>query len=268
MQALTQTLGRFLAGDNNFSSQTPWGGWAAFFMSVSFFAFQIVVAMVVGLALVLWLLGVEIFSGKPAPGDVTSLIDIGIVTLLISYALTYGFMLFVGGLRGGTIGDVLLLKKSVRLFGNMVFGIVVLAVFFVTFSLVIDTFFARDGAQSEIQMKQIFGMIGQSGFVWAGVAAIVIGAPFVEETIFRGFLLASLAKTRLGFWGAAAVSSGLWAMLHGYASSMAAGLFVFGMLLSWMVRRTGSIWVSITLHAIWNGGVTLAIFAAMKAVEV
>jgi len=263
-----EAVRRFIVGENNFRTDTPWGGWAAFFMSISFFVFQILVAIVVGAGLLLWLLGADIFTGTPTPNEIGSMIDIGIVALLISYALTYGFMLFVGGLRGGNIGDVLLLKKSTNLWTNIVFGVLALAVFFASFSLIIDAFFASDGAQSEIQMKQIFGLIGQSGFVWAGVAVIVIGAPFVEETIFRGFLLASLAKTRLGFWGAAALTSGLWAMMHGYASSMAAGLFVFGMLLSWMVRRTGSVWVSILLHAIWNGGVTLAIFAAMKVVDV
>ncbi len=259
---------RFFIGDFKFEANTPWGGWAAFFMSISFFVFQIVITVAIGTGLVVALHGVEVFQGNTSASDVVSFINIGILTLLAGYILTYGFILFVGGLQGGTIGEALLLKPSVNFGTNVVIGLVALALFFLAFSFVVSIFFADDGVQSEAQMKEVFGLIGQSGFVWAGVAIIVVGAPFVEETIFRGFLLASLSKTRLGFWGGAVVSSALWASMHGYAASMAGGLFVFGMLLSWMVRRTGSIWVSILMHAIWNGGVTMAIFTAMKAVEV
>ena len=256
---------KFIVGENNFRAQTPWGGWAAFFMSVGFFVFQVLAAIVVGGAVVLWLHGVEIFAGNPSPEEIKSFIDIGIFTALASYILTFGLILLVGGSRNGSIGDVLLLKMPVKPIANIVFGIAIVAVFFIGFSYIIENFFPRDGVESEAQMKQIFGLIGESNLLWAGVAVIVLGAPFVEEAIFRGFLLTSFSKTRLGFWGAAVLSSALWAAIHGYAVSMAVGLFVFGLLLSLLVRRTGSIWISILLHALWNAGVTAAIFVAMKA---
>lgn len=259
-----QTIWKSIVGDDNFAANTPWGGWAAFFMSVGFFIFQIIVTAVIGIGLVLALHGAEVFRGNFEPSAVPSFINIGILTVLAGYVLTYGFVLFAGVLRGGTIASALLMKPPVELAKNIVFGIIVMAVFFTVFSLVVETFFASDGVQSEAQMKQIFDVLRQSNYLWAGVIIIVICAPFLEETIFRGFLLCSLSKTRLGFWGAATVSSALWAAMHGYAASMAVGLFVFGLLLSWLVRRTGSIWISILLHTIWNGGVTAAVFAAMK----
>lgn len=255
---------KLIIGDNNFTANTPWGGWSAFFMTVCFFIFQLVISVAVGAGLVVAQHGAKVFKGEFEPSAIPSFIDIGILAVLAGYVLTYGFVLFAGVLRGGTIGEALLMKPPVNFARNIVFGIVALLVFFLSFSFVVEMFFAKDGVQSEAQMKQIFEVLRQSSMLWAGVLIIVVGAPFLEETIFRGFLLTSLSKTRLGFWGAAVVSSGLWAAIHGYALSLAVGLFVFGLLLSLLVRRTGSIWVSILLHAIWNGGVTAAVFAAMK----
>ena len=55
---------RFFIGDFKFEANTPWGGWAAFFMSISFFVFQIVITVAIGTGLVVALPGVEVFQGK------------------------------------------------------------------------------------------------------------------------------------------------------------------------------------------------------------
>ena len=50
---------------------------------------------------------------------------------------------------------------------------------------------------------------------WMLAAAVIgIGAPLSEELLFRGFLLSALAKSRLGFWGAALIATALWTSLH------------------------------------------------------
>ena len=254
----------FFARRNSFEARTPWNGWAAGFMAIGFILFQFAVAGLLGLVLVVVQLDLSIFSkGGFSAGEVSALIDICIVALMASYIITFGFIVFVAGLRGGTAGEVLRLKRPDDFVVNLIIGLVLLVVFFSLLSFVIETFFARDAQQSDAQMKQIFAAIKGSRLLWGGVAIIVIGAPILEETIFRGFLLTSLANTRLGFWGAATVSSALWAMIHGYAASMAVGLFVFGLLLSLLVRRSGSIWISIFLHGVWNGVVTAGMFIAM-----
>lgn len=259
-------LRKLIIGENNFQTQTPWGGWAAFFMSISFYIFQIITMAVIGIGLVTALHSFDVFIGEYSNSDIPSFINIGIITVLASFILTFGFVLFAGVLRGGSLGNTLLLKSPVNPIANVIFGVVLMTLFFISFSYVIETFFATDAVESEAMMKLIFRKFNESDFLWAGIAIIVIGAPFLEETIFRGFLLASLSKTRLGFWGAAVVSSAMWTTMHWYAISMAVGLFVFGLLLSLMVRRTGSIWVSILMHGIWNGVITAAGFAAIKAI--
>ncbi len=89
---------------------------------------------------------------------------------------------------------------------------------------------------------------------WWGTALIaVVLAPLWEELAFRGFLLSALAQTRLGFWGAALIANSLWTLLHwGYSAPGMISVFVAGLILSWLVWRTGSIKTPIAAHAIGN----------------
>jgi membrane protease YdiL (CAAX protease family) len=95
---------------------------------------------------------------------------------------------------------------------------------------------------------------------WGTLIVAVILAPLWEELAFRGFLLSALAPTRLGFWGAALVSNTAWTGLHwGYAWAGLGAVFLGGMLISWLLWRTGSIWIAIVTHALVN--VVAVIFA-------
>lgn len=87
-----------------------------------------------------------------------------------------------------------------------------------------------------------------------GVAVIaVVLAPLWEELTFRGFLLSALAKSPLGFWPAALISTGLWTLLHwSYSYAGLTSVFVAGLLLSWMMRRLGSMRVVVVAHALAN----------------
>jgi uncharacterized protein len=88
-----------------------------------------------------------------------------------------------------------------------------------------------------------------------GLAFLVvgIGAPLSEELLFRGFLLSALARSRLGFAGAAILSSALWTALHaGYSATGIAEVFLIGLFFSWLLWRTGSLWVPIFCHALYN----------------
>jgi CAAX protease family protein len=95
-----------------------------------------------------------------------------------------------------------------------------------------------------------------------GLALMVvgIGAPLSEELLFRGFLLSALASTRLGFWGAAVISTGLWTALHaGYSTAGIAEVFMIGMFFSWLLWRTGSLRVAIFCHALYNSLIVLVL---------
>jgi membrane protease YdiL (CAAX protease family) len=85
-------------------------------------------------------------------------------------------------------------------------------------------------------------------------AGLLIGSPFVEEFMYRGFLLSALAQSKMGFWGAAIISDAAWTAVHipyqpGHALP---SIFVFGLLASFLLWRTGSLWPCIFAHMIVN----------------
>ena len=93
-----------------------------------------------------------------------------------------------------------------------------------------------------------YALIWLLGFILVGMA---------EETMFRGYLQATLARG-IGFWPAAAVLSVLFAAGHvqnngenafGIAQVVAAGLA-----LCLLLRVSGSLWMSIGFHAAWDWG--------------
>lgn len=93
----------------------------------------------------------------------------------------------------------------------------------------------------------------RSEYWWGVVIAAVVLAPLWEEVTFRGFLLSALAKTRLGFWPAAAISAALWTALHaGYSWPGLVSVFLAGLGLSWIMKRTGSMRAVVIAHAVIN----------------
>ncbi|MGH9756609.1 MAG: lysostaphin resistance A-like protein [Candidatus Acidiferrales bacterium] len=76
-----------------------------------------------------------------------------------------------------------------------------------------------------------------------------------EETFFRGFFLFVLAH-RMGFWFAALLLSAAFAVAHlGNSGENIFGIlqvFVIGMFFCLTIRRTGSLWFAIGLHAAWD----------------
>lgn len=90
------------------------------------------------------------------------------------------------------------------------------------------------------------------GVMWA-IAFLAVG--FAEEFLFRGYALATLSDG-IGFWPAAIVLSGLFGAVHLHnlgenpIGALSAGLV--GLLFCFSLRRTGSLWFAIGLHAAWD----------------
>jgi uncharacterized protein len=78
---------------------------------------------------------------------------------------------------------------------------------------------------------------------------------FFEEFSFRGYPLYTLSAG-IGFWPAAVILSCLFGLVHlsnigeNWAGALAAGSI--GLFLCFTVRRTGSLWFAIGLHAMWD----------------
>ena len=94
------------------------------------------------------------------------------------------------------------------------------------------------------------------------VLAGAIFAPIAEEFLFRG-LLFSYLRGRRALWVAVVVSSVLFAVAH-LVPILVPVLIVFGIAEALVMVRYDSIYPSITLHALNNGALFLALFATLN----
>lgn len=85
------------------------------------------------------------------------------------------------------------------------------------------------------------------------LVALIFVAPVMEEALFRGFVISGLRPTRLGASGAVLISSLMWAAIHAQYDLYDMGqIFLLGVLLGTARVRTGSIVVTVILHALAN----------------
>jgi len=98
---------------------------------------------------------------------------------------------------------------------------------------------------------------------WLVFIVAVVGAPLQEELIFRGFLFSALARARwVGIIGAAIITSIGWAAIHGYSVPGDTTIFCLGLMLSFILWRTGSTRVTMACHGTYNAvAFALAAFA-------
>lgn len=117
---------------------------------------------------------------------------------------------------------------------------------------------------SMISDLEMFAQGLRSPTRWLLAAAICVGAPMAEEMLFRGFLLPALARSRLGFWGAAVASTLGWTALHiGNSIFGLMEIFLIGLYLSWLFRQTANLWVTIASHAAYNSVLTIVLMSGV-----
>ena len=88
----------------------------------------------------------------------------------------------------------------------------------------------------------------------ASFLLIVIAAPLGEEIFFRGFMFAGF-RHRASFAVAALAASAIWGLFHYTGTDswpVVLQLTAFGVILSWLYERTGSIRAPLFLHGINN----------------
>ena len=100
---------------------------------------------------------------------------------------------------------------------------------------------------------QSYSTAAAEGWLAPFLIAAVIVAPASEEIIFRGFLFRGWARSDRAAWPAIVVISVLWAALHvQYDWTGILQIFVIGLFLGWMRWRSGSLLLTILLHALFN----------------
>src|SRR5579875_1233615 len=112
------------------------------------------------------------------------------------------------------------------------------------------------------------GGFSVSGILLRGLAAVrfaflyflgFIAVAIFEEFSFRGYLQSTL-QLAAGFWPAAVILAVVFGALHlgnrGEAAFGAVMAGCFGLLAAFTLRRTGTIWFAIGVHALWDWGET------------
>lgn len=100
--------------------------------------------------------------------------------------------------------------------------------------------------------------------VWPlAVLAVAVGAPVAEELLFRGYLLPTLARSRLRMPGGAVLSTLAWTGLHaGYSATGMIEVFLIGLYFCWITWRSGSVRLAIACHVVINT-LTLGLIALL-----
>ena len=88
--------------------------------------------------------------------------------------------------------------------------------------------------------------------------ALIVMAPLVEETFFRGFLFVGLRHSPMGDVGTVLLTSAVWAAIHTqYDFYQISTIFVGGIVLGVARIRTNSLYVPMAMHAMMNVVATL-----------
>lgn len=222
---------------------TPWGAWMALLVAV-----LITVAGIAG-SLALARMGLVAMPGARG-GDA-----IGLQVLLAQQVIVIVLTLLVGLRRPGPVAAYALAPPAAG-WRAYAAGVGLIAAFQAIATSLEFTFVPND----MIRDLKPFLDLARSPWWVLGLLVIGIGAPLSEELLFRGLLLPALAKSRLGFAGAAIVSSTLWTSLHAnYSLTGLAEVFIAGLLFSWLLWRTGSLRVTILCHGIYNALIILGL---------
>lgn len=239
------------AGEVNPYKQWPWGPQEAIIVSVvAYLAGQLLVGGVFGLALAAmgWSAGRinNAFNGIGAQfGLVLTAEGLSLLTLWWFIRYRKAHWRIVGFLRSPRWKDV---------------GLAVLG-FVIYFALLLTAAgLARAIFHINLDQKQELGfdhIVGSSEKIMAFVSLVLV-PPFVEETIFRGFLFTGLRK-KLPLLAAAILTSLLFAGPHLLESSSGplwiAGIdtFVMSLVLCYLREKTGALWSGILIHMLKNG---------------
>jgi membrane protease YdiL (CAAX protease family) len=240
-----------LRGPAAYQPRTPWGAASALLATF------LIVAASVGVAagLVVWLgAGMEGPVDLPgrglARGEATAAMRIFALWQVSVVALV-----ILAATRGG-VRNVLSLHPVPGGWRTLVLAVLLLWVLQIGFTAFQHVIIRHD---ITADLRVFYELI--RGPDWLLTAAVIgLGAAFSEELLFRGFLQSALARTGLGFWGAAAITTGLWTALHmGYSAVGIIDVFMMGLFFSWLLWRTGSLWVTIFCHALYNSLIVLAL---------
>ncbi len=191
-----------------------------------------------------------------------------IIAALTIYLARFGMAGQMGRLPVGR-PNLGLLGWLVVVFGFLVFSFIVYQAVFAAMGVDPATYVpSSDGLSDKntaagMVEKAMADMASDPKLFTFVTLSAVIGAPLVEELLFRGALFAAIAQSPFGRWGAVVITSALFGLAHAMTDGwpVVIVLFLMGITLSLLLLRFGSLWVTIACHASWNAVQALALLS-------
>jgi len=245
------------------SEQTPkpWGFWAT--IAFSLIAF-IVMSMIQGIVLVVYAM---------QQGTKFDINDKNFTESINKYALD-GDLLGLAEIPSATVGVLLILwfasmRKSISVkqylhlywprIGSILKWLGIMFLVMIGMQIAMTSL----GVETPSFMTDVYGSTENKWLLWV---AVVIGAPFFEEFLFRGFLFeglrhsfSKLTSSAVGTTLAVLITSGIWAVIHmQYGWIEIISIFAIGIALAVARLKTGSLYVPIAMHMMMNFLASLA----------
>lgn len=234
-------------GVGAYRARTPWSAPAA--------ALALLVVLVVSLAV-----GIGVFAlfGAPLPGARREPVTLALAMLAMQATVVVA-LIWLAKLFGGRRSAVLSMPRlpaggeiARALAGMLAVLIPLNAAIYVLSPATFKTDLLPFQSLIQSSAGPIYGLV------------LAVGAPLSEELAFRGFLLSALNQTRLGFAGAALISTVAWTGLHaGYSLAGMLEVLSIGFYFAWLMWRTGNLWLPILCHAVYNG----SLFVLLRTVD-
>ena len=227
----------------------PWGVWATLGWALLMF---ILPQLIIGSFLSAEQLD-EVSSGEN--------ISLNFGVLVAGEIVTFIFLISILGSRNKSLKDIFVVPAKIadNFLAIPVYGIYVVsaAVAFLIAGQLINNDTLEQ--QQEIGFETASATAIEQILIFIGLVVLV---PFIEEALFRGFMLKGFVS-RIGWLPAAILSSLLFGLAH-LQLNVAIDTFLLGLAAAWLVYFSRSIWPAVTLHAIKNGIAFLILFEHVK----
>lgn len=254
-------VGNQLADSASTIPRVPWGSWwGAFFIIADYFASQFAAGLLVSLYPLL-----RHWSHAQTLDWVNNSIGAQFAYVLLAEGFAVGAIYLFLKLYGQNFAVIGLKRPRWR---DPAYGLAAAPLYFL---LLIAGVAAASHFIPGLNINQTqqlgFNNVAGSAQMAMAFASLVILPALAEEIMVRGVLYSSLKKALPTIW-AAVLTSGLFAAAHlpegGKAGPLyiaALDTFILSLVLVYLREKTGSLWASITLHAIKNGVAFAALFA-------
>lgn len=218
----------------------PWGYWATFGWAVlAFLAGQFVALAVL---MVLQRSDLHAMLLRPFDGIAVT------VTILVSNPITIGIAALAARLARWNASDYLGVVWPHR--RDTVVGLTSLVVLIAVCDALI--YFSGHALVTPFQLKS-YTSAAEEGWLpamWIGACVV---APAGEEVLFRGLMYRGWVRSdRFAWVGIAAISLAFAALHVQYDIFGMAQIFVVGLFLAWMRKRSGSVLLTFLLHGLFN----------------